>query len=73
MAIEEVEVVNDFKSNREKENDVIECLVQGEEDEPLNYYVEIPRSKNGEDTSFFGGEEEQEDPFVGDLAENVLS
>jgi len=43
MAIEEVEVANDFRSDRKKENEVIEGSVQGEEDEPLNYYLEIHR------------------------------
>ena len=41
MAIEDAEVANDF--TKEKKNEMIECLVQEEEDEALNYYLVIPR------------------------------
>ena len=43
MAIKEVEEATDFRSNKEKKNEMIECLVQGEDDEHSNYYAEIPR------------------------------
>ena len=52
---------------------MIECLVQGEQDEPFNYYIEIPKWQNDDDTSFFNNEEELEDPSVGNLGENEVS